>query len=98
QPPPTPLPYTTLFRSRGAVSVDIKEQPQAQKQENRQRSHLNHTLGPDRQAPPALPHLRLPVPSGQRSRNLPPDRFMLMDPVMHRSEEHTSELQSRENL
>src|SRR5690606_39933168 len=89
-PPPRspPFPYTTLFRSRS--SVRRSPVPAA-----RRTARDAHRAAPSPRAarsplPPPCPD----VPSAPR-RRLPPRRRR---PAAARSEEHTSELQSRENL
>src|SRR5690606_41488524 len=92
-PAPTPFPSTTLFRSREAAAPTPREREPA--------------------APPAPPALRVARAGPRVPRHGPARRASLhrsplsrlRAPVGHRvprqlvrSEEHTSELQSRENL
>src|SRR5690606_42006621 len=94
-PPPPLLPYTTLFRSRSDV--------------HHVRRHLvrRHDVGPLDLLQESLRHFRRAVPcsrdqplealdkgSVEHHRGIP--RYDLQFGI--RSEEHTSELQSRENL
>src|SRR5206468_5167084 len=96
-PPPTPFPYTTLFRSdriqpAGAIyfMMDEKDVQSAM-------AHPGAMIGSDGIPFDAHPHPRLwgtfPRVLGHYSREL--KLFPLEDA---RSEEHTSELQSRSDL
>src|SRR5690606_42083815 len=91
-PPPTPpsSPYTPLFRSHGVAQRLPRDPARAR-----------------RQRPPAQPELRLQAedPVDARTTGVtvdhqgaPAARRSLGERTGQRSEEHTSELQSRENL
>src|SRR5690606_40360062 len=81
-PSPTLFPYTTLFRSHHAAAVP-------EQQHGAQRGHRLGQRARER-AQPLGPHELLVVGAGERAE---PAALEVL-----RSEEHTSELQSRENL
>src|SRR5690606_40210624 len=86
-PTPSLFPYTTLFRSQEVPGVLLL----GRSSRFRLRGLPDHVLWS-----PALRRLRSPDPDLRSRRDHHPAES-LSRPV-HRSEEHTSELQSRENL
>src|SRR5699024_11953774 len=93
-PRPPPVPYTTLFRSPQRAG----HEPAVPRQRER-------TL-PTTEAPADEHQWQLADQLGQRTRRAPHVRraaaehvaLPRLDPFQHRSEEHTSELQSRFDL
>src|SRR3712207_8482258 len=94
RPPTSPLfPYTTLFRSRAVCLDHHKRLVHEPRQEVQDLAFLDvaprsHLLG----------GLQGPAPDEHRE---PPEQLLLglaQEPVAPRSEEHTSELQSRQYL
>src|SRR5207253_8621227 len=97
-PPPSPLfPYTTLFRSLAdlvhpEVLRDPADEPHPEPDGQEQQPDVHQ---PAAQQQPGL-GLRLPLlPTGHDG---PPRWDRIVPPPMLRSEEHTSELQSRGHL
>src|SRR5690606_39667504 len=89
RPAPTPFPYTTLFRSRGGDG--LHRAAAAVPRRARQGGALcvqRRGAGTDR--PAAL--------AERQGRGPQPEHSALQGVGRDRSEEHTSELQSRENL
>src|SRR5207249_10265909 len=84
-PPPTPPPYTTLFRSRPGVARAVIEEIQGR---------IVGVPTPRRPAT-ALPLVPLPRADAEVLATV---RGIVRVRVAHRSEEHTSELQSRFDL
>src|SRR5690606_41628061 len=87
-PTSTPLPYTTLFRS--ARPIRRLRDDRSRGSESRAPIHRDRAqfgIHPDRTQPPESSY----AASGWR-------RSMTIEDAYERSEEHTSELQSRENL
>src|SRR5690606_41090056 len=93
RPPTSPLfPYTTLFRSHPRwLARRAKRLVRAQPVDLRRQPS---GLGPDRQRPAPL----LSLSSGETSMSMAVDELAGRIRPLMRSEEHTSELQSRENL
>src|SRR5690606_41753144 len=89
RPRPTSFPYTTLFRSRPPASASPS---------SASRNRVSKTAS----AEPPPPESRAPDASAKRT-NMPTHAASSLAPLLQctiatRSEEHTSELQSRENL
>src|SRR5690606_41730151 len=90
-PPSTLFPYTTLFRSRSALLLARRQGPHdARARSLRVGRRRGHELGAASGRRGGA--LELSVQAGEA-----PQLRGLREPD-HRSEEHTSELQSRENL
>src|SRR5690606_41137047 len=89
-PSTTPLPYTTLFRSGDDDVAGTRSQQELEHRGAGGPGPRHH----DAHATDLLAHdLQGVHESGERH-----DRRAVLVVVEHRSEEHTSELQSRENL
>src|SRR5690606_42130168 len=84
---PTLFPYTTLFRS----SHDLLQQPGLQRLHQQQRLVLTE----QHQQHSAISRILLLNPAFSADKQ---QRLRLLNGAAPRSEEHTSELQSRENL
>src|SRR5207247_10843131 len=89
RPPPTPFPYTTLFRSQPVVHGPRYRGHQ----QRRLAGHLRGGHAAGRRASPQDDHVVRDLGS---SAGRAAQRFLLS--VHPRSEEHTSELQSRVDL
>src|SRR5690606_41993328 len=95
-PPPCPplVPYTTLFRSQGNFNTNAcSDTLVATGDKLRDNPALAEQLGAG--GPLAVHGVQLTATSLVRPQNEPPFGSWFVD---FRSEEHTSELQSRENL
>src|SRR5690606_42107312 len=95
--PPTspPLPYTTLFRSLDAgEGTRMKSKTPKVLHELCGRALVDHMLGAARELGPE----RLVVVSGHDRERVGAHLAETSPDAVARSEEHTSELQSRENL
>src|SRR5690606_41271703 len=93
-PPPHPLfPYTTLFRSRPLGPPEAVPPPLATALEEHAHIPPHVRTGPHRRALHHLAHRRASVPPHRAA-----SRCRLHPRAHPRSEEHTSELQSRENF
>src|SRR5690606_41836152 len=88
RPPPasTPFPYTTLFRSRGRPHLAVPSRPTDRK------------CRPPRPPWEGTPERRAARVRRQTARGRDSNSFRRCRETPARSEEHTSELQSRENL
>src|SRR5690606_39960617 len=97
-PGPTPFPYTPLFRSNNPLGCDNGLTSAASATD---RAPLSSCLA-RRPPPPPFPQGRPRRETGQaqamESLYWYCRRLYLGEPPVDRSEEHTSELQSRENL
>src|SRR5690606_41967149 len=97
RPRAPPFPYTTLFRSFLATAAWLRQrEPDVQfvvpAATARLRAHLEQALA-------AFPGLDVTITDGQsREVMTAADCVLLASGTAARSEEHTSELQSRENL
>src|SRR5690606_41734743 len=93
RPPPTapPSPYTTLFRSVRLLDA------QRMCAIGRPADHRKRVRNDARAGPKAVEQLRL-QPVDERGQEIDGYHRGLREIFVQRSEEHTSELQSRENL
>src|SRR5690606_41342373 len=93
--PRSPLfPYTTLFRSRAATCITVRNT--VQKPCSVHVHHCDLQIGHQQQGILLVNVARASVENNTLGVYEKPDRLKL--PILLRSEEHTSELQSRENL
>src|SRR5690606_41643511 len=94
-PPSTPFPYTTLFRSVRRrrhllqIALQLHQPVQLLQPQRRGRGRILRP-GPEPVPPPEV--------AFQADQPLPRPQLRLQLKTLFRSEEHTSELQSRENL
>src|SRR5690606_39402432 len=94
-PRSTPFPYTTLFRSVTAVSDYLRRETLEHFDIQQEIEVIPNFIDPERFRRTNKEHFKRAL--------CPNDEKVLVHvsnfrPVKHRSEEHTSELQSRENL